>query len=522
MLRVMSTPFKLEVRAEHKSVEPEAKSLWVAIRVDAAGRALEAERAPLAVVLVLDTSGSMAGDPIAHVLASCNIVADLLEPRDQLAIVTFGDHAAVRCGLTSVDLTGRELVRRTLRDVAADGSTNMHAGIAAGAGLLATAPAGLRRSMVVLSDGQPNRGPSTPTELAEYVRTLKLAVSSIGFGLHHDDAVLDAIAIAGSGRYAYVPDPAIARVELARAALAHAGVVADELELKVRFSDSVEMLQLLPKTALRHGGGGVIAPLGDVFVDEGRLVALELALGPAARGRLAEIAVEGRATDGTRHRATAAIDVDVRTGPRVVHREGQRDVIAVLAEAARAEAREQADRGAYPAAAALLRKLALRIDACEGFVRNDGSPLAELREQLEDEAANFERKLSDVERVHQRKAGRGYKFGTPQATMQSARAPAPIQAVLVGIGGPVAGQQYALAFENSIGRGASTDLPVNSAQLSRMHARILFVNDQFVLQDSGSTNGSQLNGQPVHSSPLADGDQIVLGDAQFRFEIRKP
>jgi Ca-activated chloride channel family protein len=521
---VMSTPFKLVARAEHKNVEPGKSSLWAAIRVDPTGRALEADRAPLAIVLVLDTSGSMAGEPIAHVLQSCGIVADLLEPRDQLAIVTFSDHAAVLCGLTAADAPGRDLIRKALRDVAANGSTNMHGGIAAAAGVLATAPAGLRRAMVVLSDGQPNAGISSATELGEYVRGLKVAVSSLGFGLHHDEAVLDAVATAGSGRYAYIPDPVIARVELARAALAHGGVVADELELKIRLAEGAELVQLLPASPLRHGGAGVIAPLGDVFVDEGRVVGIELALAlePRAGGKVAEIAVEGRSPDGARHRATAVIEVDVRSGPRVVDRDAQRDVIAVLADAARVDARAQADRGAYPAAAAILRKMAQRIDACDGFVRNDGSELAELREQIEDEAANYEQKLSDQERAHKMKAAHGYKRGTPAATPMAGRAAAPVQASLLGTGGPVVGQVFKLVMENVIGRGTSNDIVIVSDRLSRRHTRIMFITDQFVLQDLGSTNGSRVNGVHVHSAKLSDGDRIELGDAQFRFELRKP
>jgi Ca-activated chloride channel homolog len=520
----MATPFKLIARAEHKNVEPGKSSLWAAIRVDPVGRALEADRAPLAVVLVLDTSGSMTGDPIAHVLQSCEIVADLLEAKDQLAIVTFSTHAAVLCGLTAVDGPGRDLIRRTLRGVATDGSTNMHGGIAAAAGILATAPPGLRRTMVLLSDGQPNVGMSSATELADYVRGLKVAVSSLGFGLHHDEAVLDAIATAGSGRYAYIPDPVIARVELARAALAHGGIVADELELKIKLAEGAELVQLLPQSPLRHGGAGVTAPLGDVFVDEGRVVAIELALAlePRGKGRLAEITVEGRSPDGARHRETAVLEVDVRSGPRVVDRDAQRDVLEVLTDAARAEARAQADRGAFPAAAAILRKMAQRIDASDGFVRNDGSQLAELREQLQDDATNYEQKLNDQERAHKAKAAHMYTRGISAATPTVGRAPAPIPAVLIGIGGEVIGQKFPLRMETVIGRGSSNDIVVHSERLSRRHTRILFVADEFVLQDLGSTNGSRVNGSLVHSAKLRDGDRIELGNAQFRIEIGKP
>ena len=67
----MGTPFGVVARSAHRNVEPGKSKLWASIKVDPLGAALERERAPLAVVLVLDVSGSMQGDPIAHALESC-------------------------------------------------------------------------------------------------------------------------------------------------------------------------------------------------------------------------------------------------------------------------------------------------------------------------------------------------------------------------------------------------------------------------------------------------------------------
>jgi Ca-activated chloride channel family protein len=522
---VVSTPFSVLARCEHKNVEPSTAAaptsrLWASIRIDPIGGGLERERAPLAVILVVDVSGSMQGTPIEHVMRSCEILVDLLGERDQLAVVTFASHAGVRCGLTPVDATGKTQLRRALHGMVAEGNTNLHGGLEVAAGVLMTAPAGLRRAMVVMSDGHPNVGLSSATDLSRYVAGLKLAVSSLGFGLSHDEAVLDAIATAGSGRYAYVPDPALARVDLARAALAHGGIVVDQLELKLEPTDGVELIQLLPTAPLRVGGRGVTAPIGDVFVDEGRAIAVELqlALRAGATGRLAAVLVSGRAPDGTVHRTTASLDVDIRTGARVVDHDAQRDVLLVRADAARSDARAQADRGALPAAAAILRQAAALIDAIDGFVRNDGSLLAELREQLEDEIANYQRKSSDLERVHQRKASRTYKAQSPAYTPVARECPK-IAAALVGIAGPVAGKRFQLATHNLIGRSSSSDIVVASGMLSRSHTRIVFLGDLWMLQDLGTTNGSYVNGQLVQSCRLHDGDLIKLGDAELRFTL---
>ncbi len=518
----MGTPFGLVAACEAKNVESGSSTLWASIKIEPRGNALEKERAPLAVALVIDTSGSMQGEPIQHVLRSCEILAQLLGEKDQLAIVTFSTNAGVRCGLTSVGDAGRAQITRAIAGVTADGSTNMHGGIEVAAGVLMTAPQGLRRVMVVMSDGQPNIGLQSATDLAAYVRGLGLAVSTLGFGLHHDENVLDAIATAGSGRYAYIPDPITARVDLARAALAHGGIVADKLELRLAPADGVELVRVLPNTPLRHGRHGIATSIGDVFVDEGRAIALELKLDlkAGAKGRLIDITVEGRAPDGTQHTLTGSLDVDIRSGQRVIDKDAQREIILVQADDARAQARAQGDRGALPAAATILRQLAARIDAVEGFVRNDGSVLAELREQLEDEAANYERKSTDAERQHQRKASMMYKSASPTYARGAPVMPA-VPAWLNGIGGPVSGRVFQLFGESIIGRGANAEIPVSSGQLSRHHARILFVNNKYVLHDLGSTNGSRVNGARIHSQELAEGDLVELGDAVFRFSLVK-
>jgi Ca-activated chloride channel homolog len=512
-------------RCEHKNVEPSTTAvpssrLWASIKVDPVGDGLERERAPLALALVVDVSGSMQGDPIAHVIKSCELLADLLGERDQLAIITFSGHGGVRCGLTTMTAAGRAQIARSLQTITVDGGTNLHGGIEVAAGVLVTAPAGLRRAMVVMSDGHPNIGISAPAGLASYVAGLKLAVSSLGFGMSHDENVLVAIATAGSGRYTYIPDPVLARVDLARAALAHSGIVADQLELRIELAEGVELLQLLPASPLRVGGKGVATAIGDVFVDEGRAIALELALqlSPLATGRLAAITVSGRAPSGSALRTTASLDVDIRAGARMVDRDAQRDIVMVQADTARAQARAQADRGAMSAAATILRQIAARIDATEGFVRNDASLLAELREQLEDEAANYERKSTHEERGHQRKQSMAYTAQSAGHRRTPAGPPA-IPAQLVGIAGPLTGQTFSLRSENQVGRSTSNEIVVASALLSRCHTRILFVGDHWMLQDLGTTNGTLVNGKPVQSCRLADRDVLQLGDAEFRFEL---
>ena len=264
------------------------------------------------------------------------------------------------------------------------------------------------------------------------------------------------------------------------------------------------------------------ANIGDVFVDEFRLVALELSidLAPSAKGQLAEIVVEGRAPDGSTYKVPVKLVVDVHGGPHVVVRDAQRDILLLRCDAARAEARAHADRGANPAAVSLLREMIKVIEGSEGFVANDGTPLSEMREQLIDEAANYDRKASGAERQHQRKSAFQY---TPTST-PTRRTAAMTAAALVGISQQVKGQLFQLYTDSSFGRSHDNEIPLHDASLSRRHARILEVDDKFVLMDLGSTNGCEVNGRRVahDKAELKDGDIVKLGFVEFRFEYKKP
>jgi ABC-type multidrug transport system, ATPase component len=68
----------------------------------------------------------------------------------------------------------------------------------------------------------------------------------------------------------------------------------------------------------------------------------------------------------------------------------------------------------------------------------------------------------------------------------------------------------------TIGRDASNTIRLNHPMVSRFHATVKKNMDfQYTLEDHGSTNGTFVNGKPVRSSKLADGDIILIGPHRF-------
>ncbi len=80
--------------------------------------------------------------------------------------------------------------------------------------------------------------------------------------------------------------------------------------------------------------------------------------------------------------------------------------------------------------------------------------------------------------------------------------------------GPNAGKTFPLeATEVTVGRDTSNGIPINDAEVSRRHARLVWKASGYILEDLGSTNGSFVNGTRISGSiPLKPGDTVSFGE----------
>jgi hypothetical protein len=87
--------------------------------------------------------------------------------------------------------------------------------------------------------------------------------------------------------------------------------------------------------------------------------------------------------------------------------------------------------------------------------------------------------------------------------------------LLVAQEGLLNGQRWALRNRLIIGRDASCDIVVADRQVSRRHARLTPTPKGILLEDLGSKNGTNRNGEPLSDSViLLDGDSIQIALAQ--------
>ncbi|MFE5486042.1 FHA domain-containing protein [Streptomyces sp. NPDC056527] len=90
---------------------------------------------------------------------------------------------------------------------------------------------------------------------------------------------------------------------------------------------------------------------------------------------------------------------------------------------------------------------------------------------------------------------------------------------LVGHQGSLAGQNYPIgATPVTLGRNSDNSVVITGGNVSRFHAEVRRERHGFVLYDSGSSNGTRVNGVRVTSHELQPGDLVEIGTETFRFE----
>ena len=86
------------------------------------------------------------------------------------------------------------------------------------------------------------------------------------------------------------------------------------------------------------------------------------------------------------------------------------------------------------------------------------------------------------------------------------------------------GTRRAFAFQKArvvVGRTYHCDLRIPMASVSRKHCAFVTRDNEVLLRDLGSTNGTYVNGARIAEVSLCSGDKIAIGPVQFRLEIEE-
>lgn len=155
--------------------------------------------APVAVALVLDRSGSMAGQPIVDAQNAALAFIGNISTSDRAAVISFADNVRLDCGFTSTKST----LNTAINGISATGATSLYDAIAEAVNQTNTQSG--RKAIIALTDGEDNDSSIDLNGCISRARAAGLPVFTIGLGTV-DAQVLQQIANDTGGRYFYAPN----------------------------------------------------------------------------------------------------------------------------------------------------------------------------------------------------------------------------------------------------------------------------------------------------------------------------
>lgn len=92
------------------------------------------------------------------------------------------------------------------------------------------------------------------------------------------------------------------------------------------------------------------------------------------------------------------------------------------------------------------------------------------------------------------------------------------KSMLIIARGPNKGSRFLITSEGvTIGRSADSDIFLDDITVSRLHAKIAKVEENFVLLDQGSLNGTYFENEPITQRSLLSGDEFQIGKFHLLF-----
>ncbi len=199
-----------------------------------------AERPPLNLVFLIDTSGSMdQANKLPLLKQSFALMLGQLRPEDQVAIVTYAGSSGQVLEPTSA--SDRAKIMAALNRLDAGGSTAGQAGLQqAYATAAAMADEGEVSRVILATDGDFNVGLSDPDALKDFIakkRESETYLSVLGFGRGNlDDATMQALAQNGNGQAAYIDTLAEAQKVLVDQLTGALFPIANDVKIQVEFN----------------------------------------------------------------------------------------------------------------------------------------------------------------------------------------------------------------------------------------------------------------------------------------------
>jgi Ca-activated chloride channel family protein len=276
-------------------------------------------------MLVLDRSGSMDGEPLTAAKDAIARLVRQLAPHDCFGLVTFDNQAEVVIPPMLMADHAMEPLQRAIAGIRSGGSTDLAAGYVLALREVKRSLAETKHTgatVLLVSDGHANHGITEPDRLKEVATkalTDGIATSTLGLGLGYDELLLDAITRGGNGNHRFAPDidTAVHEIQQTVTDLLDVSVIAATLRITPQ-GDAIDGIRLRQDLPVWREPGALVINIGDLYAGEERKVLLAFDV-PAVQDlgtcTIAEITIDfTTAADLVEHHIALPLSVNVVPG----------------------------------------------------------------------------------------------------------------------------------------------------------------------------------------------------------------
>lgn len=542
--------------------------LYVMVLVKGEPATHQARRRPLNLSLVVDRSGSMAGAKIDYTRRAAAMLVQNLGINDTLSVVLYNDEVSVL--LPPEKVQRKDIINQQIQRITPGGATNLSGGWLEGVKLVMQGlnPEQTNR-VILISDGLANRGVTDTEKLIAFAKQKYydgVSTTTMGLGEDFNEDLLIQMSNAGGGAYYYIENAEMMPVILQEELSGLLSLVGQNLSVTLTgtFAGAARQMNAYAEDA---AVGGKVYRMGDLFGDEVKALVLEFMLPTqVAEGRIkvahVRVAYDQLSETGTQH-VVIERDIDITISrdavmpTRRVNTEVSQQVMLLKAAQARRSAVTLADNGKFQEASQVLEQVAREIKqsvvSANDAMQEESAALdreAEALKATSDGSDTYrqQRKMMQSQAVYtmtsrhnetvilRRRADGSVEHpinGSQTDTSMAEKVTEAESQIAKKINNtsklviPQAAPKFArygdhdyplLGDEILIGRAVENTIIVNDRGVSRFHCAVRREGEALLLEDSNSTNGTQVNGTLVRGKyALKNGDMVQVGEAKILF-----
>jgi Ca-activated chloride channel family protein len=513
-------------------------------------------RRPLNLSLIIDHSGSMAGQKLDFTRQAAQFLVQNLSAEDILSIVLYND--SVETLLYPENVLRKDTINQHINSITASGTTNLSGGWLQGCQHISTHyDTKFVNRAILMTDGLANRGVTDHQQLVK-LATQKygegISTTTMGLGQDFNEDLLTDMANHGGGSFYFIESPEVAPTIFHEELNGLLNVVGQNLTLTITPAPHITLNQQLNAYTFESFNDSQRYRLGDIFAKEVKALLLSMSIPPLSNGthQVATLKFEfdELLAESTEHRIIE-LPVTLTIGSHnaiVPHQEVQTQILLLQAAQARREAIISADKRQYQAGSILLKQVADALTAYENIdprIAEEKRALLDQAKQLNANNYNaYSRKSMHTQAIYAmtNRYDETQHFRLREESKKDAQNEG-IPSIAPNVGEPSRHPLHSASIHIDkstgqppthvvwrdqvfvlsgdlirIGRASENEITLEVRGISRFHCQIRREGDWLLLEDLGSTNGTMLGGTRLtEPHVLQVGDVVYISDEKLFF-----